>query len=240
MRQISSKAFIHPSAVIPQDSIIGDFVYIGERVKILTPALKVNDYTKIHQDTFINGKHIFSVGYNCWFGGHCVFDTIGGLTICNNVGIGAHSQVWTHMRFGDVLAGCQWDKAKECIINDDVWFVGHCIVSPIYAHPKAMAMAGSVITKEMEKNHTYGGVPAKDITDIVGPQFLPKSEEQIAKDFETLVAQFLDRENLPDKRGIQLLAEFDPVQRHYHKRHDKLQESFLQFCFPRAKFIPLT
>ena len=34
-----------------------------------------------------------------------------------------------------------------------------------------MALVGSVITKDMEANHIYGGAPAKDLTDKMLPQF---------------------------------------------------------------------
>mgnify|MGYP004703836533 CR=1 FL=1 len=238
-RIISPKATIHPTAILPDDCEIGDYVYIGERVKILTPSFRARDYTKIHQDTFVNGGNPFNVGYNCWFGGHCIFDTIGGLTLGNNIGVGAYSQVWTHMRFGDTLAGCQWDKTKECIISDDCWFVGHCMVSPVYAMAKSMAMLGSVITKDMEPNHTYAGTPAVDVTDKVGPQFdLRKSGIAKQLDFEQLLQDFIIKNNFNDVDYTILYKSFDALTRQYDKCGTRLQESFLQFCFPRAKFIP--
>jgi thiamine monophosphate synthase len=52
-----------------------------------------------------------------------------------------------------------------------VWFVGHCIVSPINAKDKSMALVGSVVTKDMDENKIYAGSPAKDITEKVLPQF---------------------------------------------------------------------
>src|SRR5690606_28723860 len=60
---------------------------------------------------------------------------------------------------------------KPAIIGNDVWFVGHCIVSPIIADNKSMAMVGSVITKDMKFNEIYAGSPAKSISDKIGFQF---------------------------------------------------------------------
>jgi hypothetical protein len=89
----------------------------------------------------------------------------------NNVGIGAQSQIWSHVKFGDRAYGCRWYSESETILEDDVWIVGHCIVSPIVAESRSMAMVGSVVTKDMKHNRVYAGVPAVDITDKVGPQF---------------------------------------------------------------------
>jgi hypothetical protein len=57
------------------------------------------------------------------------------------------------------------------VIGNDVWLVGHCIVSPVTIEDGAIALVGSVITKDMEANHIYGGAPAKDLTDKMLPQF---------------------------------------------------------------------
>lgn len=54
------------------------------------------------------------------------------------------------------------------VVEDGVWFVGHCLVSPIRAKARSMAMLGSVVTKDMDHNRIYAGTPAKDITDKVG------------------------------------------------------------------------
>ncbi len=75
------------------------------------------------------------------------------------------------MRFGDPLQGCRWESSKPMVIEDDVWFVGHCLVSPIHAKAKSMAMLGSLVTKDMEANRTYAGTPAKDMTEKLGPQY---------------------------------------------------------------------
>ena len=37
---------------------------------------------------------------------------IGGMNIGNNCGIGAHSQLWSHIKYGDMLEGCRFLSEK--------------------------------------------------------------------------------------------------------------------------------
>ncbi|MDI6765241.1 MAG: hypothetical protein QME52_00190 [Bacteroidota bacterium] len=171
---------IHPRVLIGENVTIGkntkkvDIGYgtfLGNNIYIDTPELSIGEYTTIHHSTTIHGYENIKIGHNCWFGQFCIIDGIGGTTIGNNVGVGAHSQLWSHMKFGDMTAGCKWHNTKNLIIKDDVWFVGHCIVCPITAEEKAMLMVGGVVSQDMKANHIYGGVPAKDLTDRIGTQF---------------------------------------------------------------------
>jgi len=50
-------------------------------------------------------------------------------------------------------------------INDGVWLCANCMVMPgVSIAPKIIVAAGSVVTKDLEKEGwLYGGVPAKPI-----------------------------------------------------------------------------
>lgn len=144
---------------------------IGDDVYINLPSLTLGDYVTIERGTTIQGYNSCSIGHNVYIGEYSIIDTIGGVGIGNNVGVGAQSQLLSHQKFGDRTFGCRWFSKDPLTIGDDVWFVGHCIVSSITAEEKSMALAGSVVTEEMKYNRVYAGVPAKDITDISGPQF---------------------------------------------------------------------
>jgi len=155
-----------------EDLTIGDGVYIGDNVVIEGPKVSIGDYTMVRENTTIGGRAETSIGMCCWIGPGCILNATETLTIGNGVGAGAHSQFWTHMRFGDTLQGCRWDSEKAMVIEDDVWFVGHCLVSPIHAKARSLAMLGSVIVRDMEADRTYAGFPAKDATAQFGPQFV--------------------------------------------------------------------
>ena len=178
---IGKGAFISPSATIrglngkAKRVVIGDNTYIGDNVQIIIDDFEVGDYCKIHHHTNFHGYKPLKIGHNAWIGQGTIIDSIGGTTIGNNCGIGAYSQLWSHIRYGDPLEGCNYNGSAPLIIGNDVWFVGHCVVSPIVAKDKSMALVGSVVTKDMEENHIYGGSPAKDLTDKVKPQFQPLS-----------------------------------------------------------------
>jgi len=84
---------------------IGYGSFIGNDVYIDVEELSIGEYTTIHHGSVVHGKKT-SIGHNCWFGHYTIIDSLGGETrIGNNVGVGAHSQLWSHMKFGDVLNG---------------------------------------------------------------------------------------------------------------------------------------
>ncbi|MCP4935877.1 MAG: hypothetical protein GY927_17125, partial [bacterium] len=169
---------------------VGHGCFLGRDLYIDVEELTIGDYTTIHHGSILNGIKT-SIGHNCWFGHYCIIDSLGGQTqIGNNVGAGAHSQLWSHMKFGDVLAGCRWKSSGALILEDDVWLVGHSITGPIHAAKRSMLMTGSVAVKNMEENHIYSGSPAKDVTAHLGLQFDDPDLVERSKNFEALKAQY--------------------------------------------------
>ncbi|MDA8441857.1 MAG: hypothetical protein M0Z55_05725 [Peptococcaceae bacterium] len=233
---------------------IGYGCFLGNDLYIDVPELVIGDYTTIHKGTTIHGYRTCTIGHNCWIGQQSIIDSIAGTSIGNNVGIGASSQLWSHAKFGDSLEGCQWNKSKPLMIEDDVWFAGHCIVSPIVAKKKAMLLVGGVITKDMEENHVYAGVPAKDITELVGPQFIEVPLESKINTFLKLYNEFLNLNNLCTKDFSIMITDndnFDQLKsakeqtvfsikdRTYIPTRSDYEYRFMKFLlYDRAKFIP--
>jgi len=253
--EISNKVIVGNNVVVGPNCkkfSIGYGSFIGNDCYIDVPEFKIGDYTTIHNHGTIHGYKNVSIGHNCWIGQFCVIDSIGGTTIGNNVGVGAHSQLWSHIKFGDSLEGCRWNDQKKLLVEDDVWFVGHCIVSPILAQKKSMLLAGGVITKDMEENHVYGGSPAKDITDKVGNQFKEKSIETKREEFLSLHLSFLDLkginkekfqatcvEDLEGKVSTENETYFDIGKRLYLPARSKYEYEFIKFMlYEKAKFCP--
>lgn len=233
--------------------VIGDNVYIGYNSRAYVDELVIGDYTMMHNHAFIAGDQPCIIGTCGWFGQHTIFNSTGGLTIGNGVGVGAYSQLWSHIRHGDVLQGCRFNSAKPLVIEDDVWFVGHCIVSPIVARRRSMAMVGSVVTRDMEENHVYAGVPAKDVTDKIGPQFAEvpleeKYQKMLAKadafyavhpeygDREIRVVRSLGGPESHDPGGATI---FDVESRTYNRRRTAQEFAFMKFLLDDlTKFFP--
>ncbi|MBC7641046.1 MAG: hypothetical protein H7174_01710 [Flavobacterium sp.] len=250
---IGKNTIIEPSVKIrgingkSKKIIIGDNCYIGENVQIICDDFSLGDYSKIQHNTNIHGYLPCNIGHNAWIGQFSIIDSIGGTTIGNNCGIGAHSQIWSHIKFGDTLEGCRFLAEKPMLIGNDVWFVGHCIVSPIIAEDKSMAMVGSVVTKNMNYNQIYAGSPAKSISDKIGFQFKEISlEDKFIK-----MKEYLKEWNINSKT-IQLVTNVEEIDfnldnisyfnvsdRTYTKTGSIEEVSFMKFLLPsRAKFTP--
>lgn len=227
--------------------VLGDQVYIGDDVQIICDDFSIGDYSKIHHHTNIHGYLPCYIGHNAWIGQYSIIDSIGGVEIGNNCGIGAHSQLWSHIKYGDTLEGCRFLSEGKLEIGHDVWFVGHCIVSPIRAEDKSMALAGSVVTTDMKVNEIYAGSPAKSISHKIGKQFkevtietkFQKMKEylnQIGHNHAIEIVRSIDEVSFED--GI---SYFDVSTRKYTKKQTAEEIAFMKFLLPeKAKFVPFS
>ena len=227
--------------------VLGDCSYVGRNVRVLAPEFVLGDYSKLHADSFGHGAHPLRIGRNCWIGGTTVLDSMGGLDIADNVGIGSHSQLWSHIQFGDVVQGCRFRSRRYLLVREDAWFVGHCLVSPVDVGARSMALLGSVVTKDMAENRVYAGSPARDVTERVGPQFADVTLEEkiqalrrILSAFEARhpehagrvrIAQLADRE----EEGITYL---DPEARTYTRTRSQAEVAFFRAHVPLVKLVP--
>lgn len=248
--QIGRNSYISPKAKIvnlagesPDDFILGDNSYIGDDVQIICDSFHLGDYSKLHHHCNAHGKSIH-IGHNAWIGQYSILDGLGGISIGDNCGIGAHSQLWSHIKYGDTLEGCRFESTGKLNVGMDVWFVGHCIISPITAANKSMALVGSVITKDMSENHVYAGSPAKDITDKIGGQFEPRSIEQKMKVMNELYVEFNKPSSIVIVESVGDFYDdgksyFAVNERKYHKKLSDEEVAFMKFLLPtKAKFTP--
>jgi len=249
--QIGENTIIESTAVIrgikgkAKKIIIGDNCYIGEHVQIICDHFEIGDYSKIHHNSNIHGYKPCIIGHNLWMGQYCIVDSIGGVSIGNNCGIGAHSQLWSHIKYGDTLEGCRFHSEKPLQVGNDVWFVGHSIVSPITAEDKSMALVGSVIVKDMKYNTIYSGSPAQSISEKVGKQFTERSLNEKMKTMK----QHLENSGV-DQSKIKIVANGSEIEstehtyfavndRKYTKKRTQTEIDFMNYLLPeKGKFIP--
>jgi acetyltransferase-like isoleucine patch superfamily enzyme len=252
---IGKNSYIHPTSIIrgisgnAKSVKIGDNVYIGAHVQIILDEFELGDYSKIQHNTNIHGYKPCKIGHNAWIGQYSIIDSIGGTTLGNNCGVGAHSQLWSHIKFGDTLEGCRFLSSKSLQVGNDVWFVGHCIVSPIIAEDKSMAMVGSVITGNMISNHIYAGSPAKSISHKIGYQFeeipidvkLQKMEVHLSE-FYKLHGKRNSLQIVTSEKDINFENEmtyFNISNRKYKKVGSDVEIEFMKYLLPeKAKFVP--
>lgn len=236
----------------PMNSIIiGDNVQIHHDSTIMVPSFLVMDYTKINNNFYAYGTSDLDIGYNCWFGSGVILDTLGGLKICNNVGVGSGTQIYSHAKFGDTLYGCRINAKKQIDIFDDAWITPGCIVTMASLASKSMLLSGSVLAKDTVENHVYAGIPARDITEKVGLQFDEKVDfdKTCIKLKKYLNEFYLNNPNL-SKKLIKICLErskkenkhfsyFVVKDRKYIKRLSEVEISFIKFLLPdKGKFIP--
>lgn len=228
---------------------IGDNVFIGNNVLILVPELTVGDFTTIHQSCRLPGYMPLSIGHNCWIDQNTILNSTERLTIGNNVCISAYCQLWTHFRWGDTVIGCRFDADKPLTVHDDVYFGGSCFVSPVEIGARCYVLGGSVVTKNLEENHIYGGNPAVDITGKLGTPFKEVPTQERVADMEKRIAEFYEKNDQWKAGDIEVIASWDrPLQpevtyfniadRTYSKRGKPIEVDIMRHLLPTAKFLP--
>jgi len=230
---------------------IGDGCTIGDNVQINGDVFEMGDYGTIYHDCFFPGGEV-KIGHNFWLGVGSIVDGRAGTRIGNNVGIGAQSQLWTHMVYGDLLQGCRFHSERPLTIGNNVWLVGHNLVSPVNIEDRSMAMLGSLVTKDMFKDRTYAGMPAIDVTDKFGSQFQEISNEaqldlltKRLHDFEkrfglsayTNYIKLITAENGSFDQGTKLI-QLNLATRTYLKTGSILEYYLIHFLLPDLKFLP--
>jgi acetyltransferase-like isoleucine patch superfamily enzyme len=231
---------------------IGDGVIFHDNITVNSEVFLIGDYATIYPYCFFPGPGELKIGHNFWLGIGSIVDSRGDTRIGNNVGIGPHSQLWTHMIYGDVMAGGRFHSVKPLIIEDDAWLVGHCLVSPVKIGARSLAFLGSVVTKDLEADRVYAGVPAVDITEKVGPQFEVTSIQERTAYLQKRLEKFSDRfghrstddfaaivttkGQMPDAHPEVTL--FNVADRTYRKLGTDSEYTLIRFLLPEVKFLP--
>jgi len=83
----------------------------------MTPEYIIDYYSMIYKFCRISGYNPCIIGHNFWCDQNSIINCTDSVTIGNNVGIGAYSQLWTNFKFGDVMEGCKFNSAKPMIVG---------------------------------------------------------------------------------------------------------------------------
>jgi len=232
---------------------IGDGVIFQDNITINSDVYEIGDYGTIYNHCFFPGPGSLVIGHNFWLGTSSIIDSQGETEIGSNVGIGAHSQLWGHMIFGDVMYGSRFHSIKKLTIEDDVWLVGHCLVSPVRIGKRSVVLLGSLITKDIEADRVYAGVPARDITDKVGPPFKITPVQERVHYLEQRLQEFLRAYGLNGmEHKVKIVTKkedmssmdkditiLNAADRTYTKIGTELEFKLIRFLLPDAKFVPV-
>ena len=224
---------------------IGDGVVIQDDVQVDATTFEIGDFGTIYRGCHFPGPGELRIGHNVWIGTRAIIDAQGEAHLGNNVCIGPHSQLWTHMVFGDTLQGCRFHSRGPLVIEDDAWLGGNCLVAPVRIGGRCLVLMGSVVTQDLPGDRSFGGSPAADITDKIGPQFEKRSLKERVTDLENRLSAFGHRESFQvvtaaapaqvDRRDV---TYFNLTDRTYTKRGTELEARCIRFLLPEAKFLP--
>lgn len=226
---------------------IGDGCRIGDGVEIHATDFELGDFGTIYDRCFFPGPGRLRIGHNFWLGTGSIVDAQGGTSIGDNVGVGAYSQLWTHMKYGDTLAGCRFHSSRALTLGKDVWLVGHVLVSPVTIGDRALVMLGSMVTKDLAGDRTYAGSPAQDVTERFGSQFRERPLDERAAELERRIHEFCSRTGAPASAFRVAIGQiersagvtvFEVGSRTYTKLGTELERKLMLHLLPDAKFTP--
>jgi acetyltransferase-like isoleucine patch superfamily enzyme len=244
---------------------IGRHVSIGHDVTILAPDIEIGDYTVIHNHTLIYGYSPVSIGACSWIGQNVVLNCTDRLEIGRGCTISAYASLWTHFSGGDPLQGCRFNSRKSLSIGEDSWIGVQCSVAPVTIGARALLLAGSVLTKDIGDDQTWGGNPSIDLTDKLGSPFKVVDAQTKYRQLCAMLDRFMageaklqSGEPLPDpgdgtawpadghtREGIMLThsglrdprySVFDTAERSYSALDTEQEVAFMKWLLPLIRF----
>lgn len=146
-------------------------LFIGIRYIILKSLVaECGDNIRIGTNVRILNWDNIRLGNNVSIHDNCYLDATGGIEIGNEVSIAHNSSILsTNHDWNDHLIAIKYNAIipAKVIVNDDVWIACGCrILAGVTIGTRSIIAAGAVVTKTVENNSIYGGVPAKLIKKI--------------------------------------------------------------------------
>lgn len=256
---------ISPTAEISGDIVItgidggeADLVVIGSHTRIASGVraalrtLEVGSWCTLHAPLTMYGHEGIKIGDSTWIGQDVILNCTAPLTIGRGTIISAKSSIWTHFTGGDYIQGCRYHESKAAVIGEDVWLGVGVTLAPIAAGDRSLALAGASVVKDMLPNHVYGGVPAKDLTEKLGPPYLEISHSEKLEKLEGKLEEFkrllggsapnLDFGRIRIALGmgdeVEGVSTFDVSDRTYSNIETPEEIAFMRFLLPHVKFYP--
>lgn len=177
---------IGTNAKLEQDSVvllnlncnltIGNNFNLGSNARLFVQNdWKFYDDTSIHsycsifsREPGLAGK--FIMHNNSHIGDNCIIDVSDDIIIYENVAIGPNCTFYTHDHEYEDLNKAAWDGktyTAKIIIGKDSWIGSNVTILPgVTIGNHVVVAAGSVVTKNLDDNSVYAGVPAKKIKTI--------------------------------------------------------------------------
>lgn len=155
---------------------IGDNFVLGHGVRLfIQNNWEFHDNTSIHslcsifsREPGLFGK--FVMHNNSHIGDNCIIDLSDDIIIEENVAIGPNCTFYTHDHEYHELDKAAWSGKTytgKIVIGRNSWIGSNVTILPgVTIGNHVVVAAGSVVTKNLEGNSVYAGIPAKKIKSI--------------------------------------------------------------------------
>jgi maltose O-acetyltransferase len=148
------------------------FFYIEEykrhKIEVIKSKLKrYGENLLIEEYVVINHPGKIEIGSNVVINSFCHFWGDGKIKIGDNVMIASHCAITsiTHSKATPLFN--QSNVFGEVCIGDNVWIGTHSVIMPgVKIGNNSIIGAGSIVTKDVDGNSVYAGVPAKKIEEL--------------------------------------------------------------------------
>ena len=149
------------------DSLFG----VAARNLLLTSAFRSSgSNVYFARYVIIKNASNISVGNNISIHEFCYIDGLGGVSIGDNVSIAHSSSILsTNHQWEDSSIPIKYNPVSSAAvtISDDVWIgCGVRILAGVTIGPRSVIAAGAVVSKSVDGNALYAGVPARKIRDL--------------------------------------------------------------------------
>jgi acetyltransferase-like isoleucine patch superfamily enzyme len=229
---------------------IGDGVIFQDNIRIDATEFEIGDYGTVYFGCFFPGPGSIKIGHNFWIGCNSVVDSQGGTQIGDNVCVGVQSQLWTHMKFGDVVAGCRFHSVSPLNIGNDVWLGAHNLVSPVMIGDRSLTLMGTMVVNDIPPDRVFAGAPATDQTDKFGPQFAETDTEFRLEKLKGMIREFSETYEIKNiEKYVEICSELPlnwngektviaVTSRKYFKTRSLMEMFLMRYLLPEAKYIP--
>jgi UDP-2-acetamido-3-amino-2,3-dideoxy-glucuronate N-acetyltransferase len=165
--KVGKNVYFGPRSIIVSNNYkkikIKDNVNIAVGVVINAEKMIIGKNTHVGYETLITGK-VVKIGKNCNINNRTFIESFyAPVYINNNVVIAASAIISSH----DGSSMNVWGKdmkAKPVVLKNNCFIGNKAIIMPgITIHEKVIVGAGSVVTKDVDKNTVVVGVPAKKL-----------------------------------------------------------------------------
>lgn len=183
---LKSTLRIGAHADIRHDSIVrageGLTVTIGDHFKLeqgsrlfIQKEWRIGDHVQIATNCALFSREspsvgVVTIGNNTHIGDNTIIDVTDDVSIGDTVAIGPNCVIYSHDHGYESDATAAWKGpliTHPVMIEDNAWIgSGVTILPGVTIGKRAVLAAGSVVTKDVEANSVYGGIPARKIKEI--------------------------------------------------------------------------